>query len=94
MIVEVTELSENQGLYTNRGMLCTLAALLLPVQGAVAQSGETHDLAELSAFQPAGANWSNAGAVRADPEGEHGLEPVEGDGVLVNLRPPQPGTTC
>ena len=84
IIVKATGLSENQGLFTNRGMLCTLAALLLPVGGAVAQSGETHDLADLSAFQPAGANWLTAGAIRADPEEEHSLEPVEGDGILVN----------
>ena len=73
---------------TNRGMLCTLAALLLPVQGAAAQSGESHDLADLSAFQPAEANWSTAGAIRADPETEHSLEPVEGDGILVNRPTP------
>ena len=69
---------------TNRGMLCTLAALLLPVQDVAAQSGESHDLADLSAFQPAEANWSTAGAIRADPETERSLEPVEGDGILVN----------
>ena len=73
---------------TNPGMLCTLAVLLLPVQGAAAQSGESHDLADLSAFQPAEANWSSAGAIRADPETERSLEPVEGDGILVNRPTP------
>ncbi len=84
MIVKVTGLSENQGLFTNRGIMCSLAALLLPVHGAVAQPGESHDLADLSAYEPAAANWSTAGAARADPEEEHSLEPVEGDGILVN----------
>ena len=88
IIVKATELSENKGLLTNRGMLCTLAVLLLPAQGAVAQSGESHDLADLSAFQSAEANWSTASAIRADPEEEHSLEPVEGDGILVNQPTP------
>ncbi len=32
----------------------------------------------LSAYQPAEANWSTAGDIRADPETEHSLEPVAG----------------
>lgn len=87
-IVNASGLSGNHGLLTNRRMLGTLTALLLPVQGAVAQSGDSHDLGGLSAYQQAGANWSTAGAIRADPETEHSLESVEGDGILVNRPTP------
>ena len=56
--------------------------------GGKDKGGETLDLSDLSAFRPAAGNWSNAGGVRADPETRHGLEPVEGEGVLVNRPTP------
>ena len=79
---------------TNRGMLCTLAALLLPVQDVAAQSGESHDLADLSAFQPAEANWSTAGAIRADPKQSAARNPSRAMGYSSIARPAQPGATC
>ena len=73
---------------TLRRSISVLAALLLPIQGGAGQSGESIDLADLSAFQAAAANWSTAGGAWADPGTEHSLEALAGEGVLVNRPTP------
>ena len=72
---------------TFRRSISILAALLLPIQGGAGQPGESIDLADLSAFQAAAANWSTAGGAW-DPFTEHSLEALAGEGVLVNRPTP------
>ena len=73
---------------TFRRSISILTALLLPIQGGAGQPGESIDLADLSAFQAAAANWSTAGGAWADPGTEHSLEALAGEGVLVNRPTP------
>ena len=73
---------------TFRRSISILTALLLPIPGVAEQAGESIDLADLSAFQAAAANWSTAGGAWADPGTEHSLEALAGEGVLVNRPTP------
>lgn len=52
-----------------------------PVSG---QDYESLKLDDLSAFEPAGPNWSIAGAVTANPEEEEDIKARKGTGILVN----------